>query len=568
MLDDENLLFQDFEEDPDISKDSAINKMQMNLIMMGFDIDMVNKIISIFKIKTEDEAIDYLIKSENGMWNHPFIPKDKEESKQEKNFIIEQHKNVMNNVMNKINTIKKNASFSIKSEDLIETNENIINSEDDIIKTNEEDICEICGESKDFHIIQEFKNIKNDNLDNKEEDKINNDDENSNLINENKNDENDMKENEEVKEKEEEKEEEEIDQNPNECKICMDNIENPIEIETCNHKFCQECFHSYLINLITNNKIDNIPCPKNKCKNKNISENFFSQFLTEQEYYKYRQFKAQNEIARDKKKIFCPLCDSYADITEKKLESFDSNNPDYIKSTLKCKNGHEFCSCGRSLHEGKCYQDEKEFKDFVVNEKIKKCPKCGFLIKKTQGCNHMTCGNPICRYEFCWLCMQEAVPNHFDYGPCAGKQFFDPDSFVYQLKINHFCLYIIYWIFMGIFLFILFIICCMAIPGLALAFFSFMMIFDEDIFDYIDSKKTKIIIYFGFVFYGFALESIIYIAWVIFFAAVALFLVVFIIGMIVTTIKLIFNCLCLLRLDINYNNANDPEPNNIIDDFL
>jgi hypothetical protein len=110
----------------------------------------------------------------------------------------------------------------------------------------------------------------------------------------------------------------------------------------------------------------------------------------------------------------------------------DSNDPDYIKSTLKCRKGHEFCSCGRILHEGSCYQDEKAFKKFINKEKIKKCPKRGFLIKKNKGCNHMTCGNPACRYEFCWICMQETVPNHYDYGSCAGKQFLDTESLVYD----------------------------------------------------------------------------------------------------------------------------------------
>jgi hypothetical protein len=56
-------------------QDERIKKTQENLIMMGFYIEMVNKIISIFKIRTEEEAPDYLIKNENGIWGHPFIPK-------------------------------------------------------------------------------------------------------------------------------------------------------------------------------------------------------------------------------------------------------------------------------------------------------------------------------------------------------------------------------------------------------------------------------------------------------------------------------------------------------------
>ena len=144
-------------------------------------------------------------------------------------------------------------------------------------------------------------------------------------------------------------EEKEESVNENECLICMGDLENPVEIEKCKHKFCQECLNSYLVNLINHNRIDQIPCPKNKCSNKQISEEFFSQYLSEQEYYKYRQFKSQNQIPRDSKKIFFPLCDSYAPI-DGNIEKYDSNNLNYQKSFLKCQKGHEFCSCGRPLH--------------------------------------------------------------------------------------------------------------------------------------------------------------------------------------------------------------------------
>ena len=80
-----------------------IKNIQQNLIMMGFDIVMVNKILSIFNIKTEEEAIDYLIKSENGLWNHPFIPKE-EETEEE---ILGQSRDSINNVLDKIGTIKQ-----------------------------------------------------------------------------------------------------------------------------------------------------------------------------------------------------------------------------------------------------------------------------------------------------------------------------------------------------------------------------------------------------------------------------------------------------------------------------
>ena len=377
-----------------IIQDDRIKKTQENLIMMGFDIEMVNKIISTFKIRTEEEVLNYLIKNENGMWEHPFIPKVEEE--EDKKSII--------------------SSLSIRSK-----------KDGNKIKLFE-DICEICGESKDIHLIKEF----NSNNSNNNFNFPNSDDNDINIITNNniiiKDDD---------AEQEEDKEIDDIDQK--ECEICMNDLENPIKIISCKHQFCQDCFHSYLINLIKNNQIDQIPCPKNKCKNKNIPEKFFSKYLSEEEYFKYCDFKSKNEIARDATKIFCPLCNSYADIDKDLIDLFDSNNPNYIKSTLKCKKGHEFCSCGRPTHEGNCYKDEKEFKKFIKKEKIKSCPNCGFLFKKHRGCNHMICGNPTCRYEFCWLCMKEARPDHYENTPCAGKQFLDTEN-MNKFELSHPCL--------------------------------------------------------------------------------------------------------------------------------
>ena len=540
MIDESNLLSLNEQKKNINQKDLRIMKIQQNLIQMGFDITMINKIITYFKINTEAEAIDYLIKSENGMWNHPFIPQEEDPNEQNIN-ILEQPKNVMSNVLTKINSLKRTSTFNtrksllnIKDDDEEDNNiiktknsKNIINVE----KIINEDICEICGEPKEFHNIKEFNQPILINEDDKNEIENNNNKE-INIINENSNNIN----NEDKEEEEDEKED------PNLCQICMDDFENPTEIENCKHKFCQECFHQYLVDKIKHNQIEQIPCPKKNCKTKNLSENFFSQFLTEQEYFKYRQFKAQNEIAKDSKKVFCPLCDSYANIEEGQDLMYDSNNPDYIKSTLKCQNGHEFCSCGRPKHEGDCYRDEKEFKEFLVTEKIKKCPKCGFFIKKNKGCNHMTCGNPICKYEFCWLCMQEAVPNHFDYGPCEGKQFFDPDSFSYQLKQNHPCLYCLYSLGMVLFYFVIISVAGIAVPGIGLSILAYILMFEGGALLEL-KNSSRVIIFFGYVCMGFGYQNIIHVLWGLAFAFVGIIISVTILNIIFELLKAILNCL-------------------------
>ena len=562
MIDDSNLLSSNFQNNQDFKSDLSIRNLQQNLIMMGFDIVMINKIIFIFKITTEDEALDYLIKSEDGMWNHPFIPKEIN-PEEINNGILEQPKQMMNNVLTRINSLGISNQINQRGSINSQNNENI--NDDYIFK---EDICEICGESKEFHIIKEFlgENMNiNNNIINNDNNNLFFEEEKNSLIN-NNNIEN-INNNKNVNE---DKDEENID--PNSCLICMGELENPVEMEKCKHKFCEECFNSYLVNLINNNRIDQIPCPKNKCSNKEISEEFFSQYLSEQEYFKYRQFKAQNEIARDSKKIFCPLCDSYASI-DGITEKYDSNNPNYEKSSLKCQNGHEFCSCGRPLHENECYHDENEFREFLTLEQIKKCPKCGFLIKKNKGCNHMTCGNPICRYEFCWLCMKEAVPNHFDYGPCAGKQFFDPDSFSYKLQQNHPYLFCIYYFLIRILLILFLVIAFLVAPGLGLSFFAYETVFESDSFNHsLDKQYLKYIMLMMCIFQSFCIQSIIYMAWGLVLAALGIVIGIFILSIIFSILKCIFKCLfCCFdsddaeQIDINIG-QNDLELGNNIND--
>ena len=489
-----------------IEYDSSIKKLQQNLFLMGFDILMINKIISYFNITSESEAIDYLIKDEEGMWNHPFIPKEKLRIETD-NSLLNPQKIVMNNVLTRIKSSSINEA----------ANNNIII---------ENDICDICEESIDFHRIKKYEikhSINGKNDDNKnndlikfEEDKEINNNNNNILIDE------------EEEEKNEEKEEE---INQDECPICMDSFENPIEIENCKHKFCSDCFNSYLDNLISTNQIDTIPCPRNKCSNNNISEEFFSQYLSEEQYFKYRQFKSKNEIARDSKKIFCPICDSYAQLNNQSAIP-DPNSPNYVKYTLKCQNSHEFCSCGRPLHEGDCFQDEQEFKELIISEKIKKCPKCGFLIKKNYGCNHMTCGNPICKYEFCWLCMNEAVPNHYDFGPCAGKQFFDPESFENRIKETHPKLYEVVKVILIILRVLNFILCFFLVPALGFSLFAYFILYVEEE-DIIHDKKIKFIEFLICICVSLYSQSFGYMFWILVFVGIALALALIPIGFII-----------------------------------
>ena len=422
------------------SNDASIIRIQRNLIMMDFDIEMVNKIILYFNIESENQAIDYLTKNSEGKWGHPFIPRMNDDA-EENSSNNSENTSILSNVKTRISSIRNEGisnAFKVQID-------HQLNNQNEIL-------CEICGEIEKEHIsYNQQNNINNNegliedtntNTDNNSETLVINSEINNNNLNtdtnlevriNNINNNNDNNNNIEIINSSN-------DQEKN-CPICLCDIENKVELENCHHKFCYECFNEYLMNLINQNKIGNIPCPVKDCSNKNIKEEFFSQYLTGEQYFKFRTFRSQNEIARDPKKMFCPLCEGYAPIENRMDYKYDPNNPKYEKSTITCINGHNFCSCGIPLHDGDCYRDPNDFQKYLVSEHIKQCPKCGFYIKKNRGCNHMTCGNHLCKYEFCWICMKEAVPGHFEYGRCRGMQFIDTNSCMYKLKQKHPCIH-------------------------------------------------------------------------------------------------------------------------------
>jgi hypothetical protein len=54
-------------------------------------------------------------------------------------------------------------------------------------------------------------------------------------------------------------------------------------------------------------------------------------------------------------------------------------------------------------HEGQSTEDAeiKKFLEVAEDGKWKRCEKCGNMIERTEGCNHMECR---CGYEFCYYC--------------------------------------------------------------------------------------------------------------------------------------------------------------------
>jgi hypothetical protein len=267
----------------------------------------------------------------------------------------------------------------------------------------------------------------------------------------------------------------------NECFICLGDLTKFYNL-ACGHKYCSECLSYYLKNRFNNSEVEFIKCPSDEINCQNISDSIIKELVSNEDYEKYLKFLNREKIKKNSKLIFCPFpdCESYAEfpieiikeikrdldigknmrndsdyisekilanssfVDESKFETYDEEELtidqkkalSLKKINLECQNGHVFCNLCKEKDHGnnKCADFiEKEFGNIIKkknNKNIKKCPRCNFYIEKNQGCNHMTCPNKECNYEFCWICMGSYSNNHYRRvgTRCFNQMYLNQDS--------------------------------------------------------------------------------------------------------------------------------------------
>lgn len=211
------------------------------------------------------------------------------------------------------------------------------------------------------------------------------------------------------------------------CLICFEPSKRYSSLG-CGHRFCNDCYSLFLSHKIKDEGHDCVftTCPVDKCLLK-VNERLVRSLALNEE--QKAQFARAVSLER----------------------SFVDDNPDLkwccapdcgmairaSKGTrgVKCKCNHRFCfSCGQDDHTPcsceelqrwvvKCKDDSETFNWLVSNTKA--CPKCATSIEKNGGCNHMTCKNGACKFEFCWVCLGAWKDHSGSYYSCNK---YDPEK--------------------------------------------------------------------------------------------------------------------------------------------
>ena len=442
------------------SKLVETNSIVIQLIELGYDKIYSRRVFYYLHPEDIEEALNYM-DIENGIIQHRFI-KDRNNSnnicyicgEEEKKHLKELNNEIIKNINN--NNEEKVENNDIDTKEELEPN-NDVDSKEEKEKNNDIDINNNSEEDKNMENDKE--NIKKDNdankdstvnninknslkklrinekdldeIQNNESNKISNQNQNINLNKNNK--ENNFKiQKQKIKNipisetiiqvnKSDEIEKKE-------CEVCNEIfvVNRNNKINNCGHAFCSGCWYDFLSVKIKENKLPSIKCLDYNC-NEKLTDDFIINLLNKDINLikKYKKYKLELEIMNNPNKKLCPYpnCDSY--LEKKEIREKDAT----------CKNNHSFCfECLKKPHGNlPCNENiDKSILEFAKNNFVKKCPKCGIITEKNNGCNHITCAK--CGYQWCWLCNKQYTIYHFNKGKCKGFQFFKPKN-DYEIKL-------------------------------------------------------------------------------------------------------------------------------------
>lgn len=123
---------------------------------------------------------------------------------------------------------------------------------------------------------------------------------------------------------------------------------------------------------------------------------------------------------------YCPRCD-YGEFISPSAERFNCISCG-MKMCPNCNEEppHPGLTCRESREQKtlklKSLSEESKAPELAI-EGVKSCPKCGFLIERSDGCNFMTCISSNCLRQtfFCYLCgLELKYSEHFSHYRLKG----------------------------------------------------------------------------------------------------------------------------------------------------
>lgn len=190
------------------------------------------------------------------------------------------------------------------------------------------------------------------------------------------------------------------------CDLCMENIKVDLSVTLdCEHRYCKNCMEIYLKSYIMEGKIDPDELICFKCRNpinyEIIKHHVSEQCLIVLDKFLLRRVKFEESDAID---FRCRGVDcEFREVLPLDLDEYTCQ----VCNTSCCP------KCYSPIHRPKTCEEYKRDNDedamineYALNAGLMKCPHCGIISERYQGCAFMTCQSQQCRSQkyFCYIC--------------------------------------------------------------------------------------------------------------------------------------------------------------------
>ncbi|XP_057829663.2 ATP-dependent RNA helicase DEAH11, chloroplastic [Cryptomeria japonica] len=195
----------------------------------------------------------------------------------------------------------------------------------------------------------------------------------------------------------------EVEERENDCPICFCDIEDCYRLEGCGHAFCRSCLVDQCNSALRHHEGFPITCACENCDSLFLICDLRSLLSFEQLDDLFRSSLGAFVASSKGTYRFCttPDCPSVYEVSSSgKL--FVCGNCSVELCTSCHLEYHPYLSCEK-------YKEFKQDPDASLKEwcegkaDVKRCSSCGFIIEKTEGCNHINCK---CGKHICWVCLE------------------------------------------------------------------------------------------------------------------------------------------------------------------
>ncbi|MCL4380488.1 IBR domain-containing protein [Candidatus Dependentiae bacterium] len=178
---------------------------------------------------------------------------------------------------------------------------------------------------------------------------------------------------------------------------------------------CKECLKRSFEAALRDKKVDDFKCLR--CNNQLTQQDAIALDATAEQLEQYADYATKQWLMQQNNIKHCPTPNCpYAFINEASCPQTIQCQQCNKKYCSQCLLPHKESVTCKQAAAKLLSQEERETLQWE-QQNTKQCPRCKKKIEKNGGCNHMTCDN--CRYEFCWICLQQCQSAHSSCRPAA-----------------------------------------------------------------------------------------------------------------------------------------------------